>query len=345
MNHSPEDNDKSQELRSDINATRRRMDDTMDALGERLQPRHLVDEVLGFLRGETKDGDARLSQMREKITHSANAAMHSVVDAVKHNPMPALLIGAGVAWMIYESRRDKSPDSADGNYYGQDRDGDPVRYNPDTHYDRPLQYPSGYTENGHTGDGGSKLGALKDNVVEKASAATDQVRDKLAHVGEVAREKAGALRERAGELTTRVKEGTREVYTRNRERVVRTADQHPLEVGLVALAAGLIAGLAIPTPNAVNRRVGPTADRLRDRTREAGTEMLEKGKRIANATVSALKEEAQAQGVTPEFLREKAAAVGERAKETVEHEARQEGLMPEDKSPPAEKTPTATARQ
>jgi len=32
--------------------------------------------------------------------------MHAVVDTVKQNPMPALLIGAGVAWMIYESRRE-----------------------------------------------------------------------------------------------------------------------------------------------------------------------------------------------------------------------------------------------
>ena len=37
----------------------------------------------------------------------------------------------------------------------------------------------------------------------------------------------------------------------------------------VALAAGLMAGLAMRTPAAVNRKIGPTADRLRQRTREA----------------------------------------------------------------------------
>src|SRR4051812_24545254 len=91
-------------LRSDINVTRSRMDDTMDELGERMQPRHLLDEVLGLFRSsDGSDGDGKLSRVREKITQSADTAMHAVVDTVKKNPMPALLIGAGIAWMIYES--------------------------------------------------------------------------------------------------------------------------------------------------------------------------------------------------------------------------------------------------
>src|SRR5215213_1609096 len=103
-------------IRSDIDTTRRRMDDTMDALGDRLQPRHLLDEVLGYFRGGG-DGDSnRLQQVREKITRSADTAVHAITDTVKKNPMPALLIGAGVAWMIYESRRDKTPRGFDGDY-------------------------------------------------------------------------------------------------------------------------------------------------------------------------------------------------------------------------------------
>src|SRR5687768_11036222 len=96
-------------LRSDIDVTRRRMDDTIDALGERMQPRHLLDEVLGFFRRHDFNGEKeRLTHMREKISHGTDTAMHSVVDTVKHNPLPALLIAGGVAWMIYNSRRSRS---------------------------------------------------------------------------------------------------------------------------------------------------------------------------------------------------------------------------------------------
>ena len=54
--------------------------------------------------------------------------------------------------------------------------------------------------------------------------------------------------------------------------------------------------------------------------------MLEKGKRVARAAVDAVKDEAQAQGLTPERLRDKAAAVAERGKEVAQNAAQQEGL-------------------
>lgn len=326
-------------IRSDIDVTRRRMDDTMDALGDRLQPRHLLDELLGFLRGNGNDGESRLTRIREKVATSCDTAMHSVVDSVKQNPMPAIVIGAGVAWMIYSSR--KSSDEYDFDEYYSSGDAS-MRYDPDTHYDRPLDYPapgaSQFSEQGSKDwgeQGASKLGQIKD----KASAATDQMkeklshakdaaREKLSHAGEAAREKMTALRERAGEVTSRVRDTTADVYSRSRQRVAATADHHPLEVGLVALAAGLMVGLAMRTPRAVNRRLGPAADRLRERTREAGSEMLEKGKRVAEAAASAVKEEAEAQGLTPERLRDSAASIAERARDAGKQTAEREGLTP-----------------
>lgn len=326
MNPSPKNETDS--LRSDIDVTRRRMDDTMDALGDRLQPRHLVDEVLGFFRGNNSKGEPRLTEIREKITESADTAVHAVVDTVKKNPVPVLLIGAGVAWMIYESRRDKSGD-ASRDYSSRRRDNDEMRYDPDTHYDRPLEYPPTLSASSDwDADTGSKLGEIKDTLGEKASAAADQVKEKLSDVGDAARDKFQAVKQRAGEVTAKVKDSTREAYTRTRERVSTTVDHHPLEVGLVALAAGVIAGLALPTPNVVNRTVGESADRLRSRTREAGAEMLEKGKRVAKAAVSAVKDEAEAQGLTPEMLKDKATAVAERATDAGKETARQEGLAP-----------------
>jgi len=311
-------------IRSDINVTRQRMDDTMDALGNRLQPKHLLDEALGYLRGKSEDGESRLTRMKEKLTHSCDTAMHSVVDTVKQNPMPALMIGAGVAWMIYSNRRPDSEDYRVEDYSAADAS---LRYDPDTHYDQPLEYPTAPgTEAKWNDQGGSKLGQVKEKLTNKASAATDQVKEKLSHASEAAREKMYALRGRASEVTNRVKDSTRQVYARSRDRVVTTADHHPLEVGLVALAAGLMMGLAMRTPNAVNRRIGPAADRLRERTRQAGAEVLEKGKRVAQAAVSAVKEEADAQGLTPERLRQQAGAVAERAREAGKETAQREGL-------------------
>jgi ElaB/YqjD/DUF883 family membrane-anchored ribosome-binding protein len=254
--------------------------------------------------------------------------------------MPALMIGAGVAWMIYSSR--KRSDEYDFEDYSSE---EAMRYDPDTHYDRPLDYPTPpeteWSEqsasklgqikekaSAATGQMKEKLSHAKDAAREKLSHAKDAAREKLSHAGEAAREKMSALRERAGEVTTRVRDTTADVYSRSRHRVAATADHHPLEVGLVALAAGLMVGLAMRTPSAVNRKLGPAADRLRERTREAGSEMFQKGKRVAEAAAHAVKQEAEAQGLTAERLRSSATHIAERAREAGQQTAEREGLTP-----------------
>lgn len=318
-------------IRSDIDSTRNRMDDTIDALGSRLQPRHLLDEVLGFFRRHESEATEKLSHVRESISHSSEAAMNTVVDTVKKNPLPLLLIGAGVAWMVYSNRKSSSMDYYDYDYEQGIRDD--LRYDPDAHIDRPLDYPStsgsGISEAGwseQSQSGASKFGEMKEGMSQKFSDARDTARQKMGDLRHAAHDKMEAARQRAGEISSRVKERTGEVYSRTRDRVTTTADQHPLEMGLVCLATGLVAGLLVPTAEVVNRRVGPAADRLRDRSREAGHEMIEKGRRVADAAVSAAKNEAEAQGLTAESMGDKAAAVANRGTEAGKQKAREEGL-------------------
>ena len=313
-------------IRSDIDQTRRRMDDTMDALGNRLQGRHLLDEIVGFFRRRESNGDGTITRAREKISQSTSTAVHAVADTIKANPLPALLIGAGVAWMIYESRRDRSSETED---YRAGFASDDLQYDPDLHYDRPLEYPSATTgENWSENQGESKLQHAKDALKQKAASAKETVKEKMSTLGDRTREKAGQLRARAGELGSEVKDRTRQAYAKTRDSVVSTADRHPLEVGLTCLAVGVLAGLLIPTPSPVNRTIGPAADRLRQRTRETGAEMLEKGKRVARAAADAVKHEAEAQGLTPDRLRNEARNIGERAGEAAKDAARREGLTP-----------------
>ncbi|MEO6569047.1 MAG: DUF3618 domain-containing protein [Opitutaceae bacterium] len=323
-------------IRSEIDTTRRRMDDTMDALGDRLKGRHLFDELLGFFRSD--NGSSKAAEIREKVSRSASTVAHSVADTVKANPMPALLIGAGIAWMIYSSRKSASDRDDDESYR--------TNFDPDDAYDRPLEYPAGGSPRGFgeteetgfsvggvgVGDdesyGESKLQQVKVGLQEKASEATQHVKEKLSSVGEQVRQKTQMAGQRAREVGARVQARTREVYAQTRERVVTTADQHPLEVGLACLAAGVAAGLALPTATPLNRMAGPTMDRFRQRTRDAGGELLEKGKRVVNAAGSALKSEAEQQGLTFENLREKAGVVADRTKEAASDAAQQEGVMP-----------------
>ncbi len=335
MNTSP--TDETAAIRSEIESTRRQMDDKMDALRERFQGRHLIDELLGFFRNNPD----RSRDLGQKLSQSASTAMHSVSDTLKANPVPALLIGAGVAWMIYDSRRKSRDDNYEYRYDEASTAYRSMQHDPDAEdlYDRPLDYPSsaatqsgstsgyavgasGYSAEPSSGDSSSKFGQMK----ERASETAQHMRDRLSGVGSSLRDRSQAMSQQARDTYSRVQERARDTYYRGRERVVTTANEHPLEVGLACLAAGVIAGLSIPTPEPLNRLAGPTVDRLRERTREAGSELLHKGERVASAAAEAAKEAAREQGLTPEHLREQAATVGERAREAATETARNEGL-------------------
>jgi hypothetical protein len=208
--------------------------------------------------------------------------------------------------MIYESRRSDAEPAMDDDG-GWDGGASPG-YDPDLYQDRPLQYPQRSADDDH-----SKLGELKDRMADKASEVSHRAKEKLAEaghtakekisrVGTVAREKASAIGEQAAEKFDELKAGTNRAYERTKEKVATMGDEHPLELGFACLAAGVIAGLAMPTPRPVQRRLGPAAERLRERTREAGREIIAKGRHVADAAVGAAKDEAKAQGLTPEAL-------------------------------------------
>ncbi len=346
-------------LRSDIEMTRQRMDNTIDALGERMRGRHLLDEAIGFFRNHSEATSQtttrvkeKLSQTAGKVSESAGTAAHAVMDTVKQNPLPFLLITAGAAWLAFSASRSRRSE------YETDYD-DSGRYDPDLHYDRPLDYPGtlasesadlsmnpgadlgntsgiantgGYGSSvydqsnvGATDQESSKLQNMKQAARDKLSGMGEATRNKFQSVKQRASQMGGRVKERASHLGAQVGERSRALYSSSREHVVHTADEYPVSVGLGCLAAGVLIGLSIPTPGPVNKLAGPTVDRLRNRTRDAGREALEKGKRVVQAATSAAREEAESQGLTMEHLRQSGQAVADRAKEAASTAARGEG--------------------
>lgn len=284
------------------------MDQTIDALENRLHGRHLLDELVGFFRRGDHDGE--IGEWREKIGRSAR----SVVDSVKTHPIPILAIGAGVAWLIYENQARARRQSED------ERERYDLEY---TNEDYPSEdYVSGGSGSTEKYQEGSS--SMASQAKEKISAFGNQAREKVSDLSERSREKLESARERVSELSEEARQRGREIYAKARERVVTTTEQHPLEVGLGFLAVGVIAGLLIPPSPVVKRRLEPAAERLR----EASSELFEKGKRVAQAAARAAKVEAKTQGLTVERVREQTGAVAQRAGEAATTAAKQEGVVP-----------------
>src|ERR1700752_51658 len=91
---SNEESRSSTEIESDIRQTRGRMDETLDKLGDRLTARSLLNSALDW--GESRGSGARPGE-------ATKDTYQSLARYVKENPVPSLLVGAGVAWMIIEA--------------------------------------------------------------------------------------------------------------------------------------------------------------------------------------------------------------------------------------------------
>jgi hypothetical protein len=86
-------NYETERIRAQIDRTRAEMDETVDALEARLKPKHLLDEALERLLGDDHPSS-------EDAKQSLRRAGSTVAAKIKENPLPALLVGAGVAWLF-----------------------------------------------------------------------------------------------------------------------------------------------------------------------------------------------------------------------------------------------------
>ncbi|HEY8993945.1 MAG TPA: DUF3618 domain-containing protein [Lacunisphaera sp.] len=267
-------------IRREIDETRRRMDDTIDAIGRRLTGRHLIDEALHLIRIQQENGN--MTTFTNKLSDSADSAYRAVVDTVKTHPVPTALVGAGLAWLIIEktrSGRDSSEHEHDvyqTGFYGDNFGGT-----------APAVFDD-YPERSET-DAGEDSGLLQ-GARQKAGEVADSVKSGVAHLRDRSREVGSHARE----LSRQARQRTQELYTRGRERVSSAVDKHPLESGLVCLAVGFLAGLALPTSPRVRRAVAPGARALRGRAQD----LMRRGEQVVRTAAEAARQEAAAQGLT-----------------------------------------------
>jgi hypothetical protein len=77
-------------LERDIEASRARLDHTIDQIQDKLSPSGIVDEMMGSVR-KTEFGPV----------------FHHAVEVVRRNPVPVMLVAAGLGWLFYRMGRDR----------------------------------------------------------------------------------------------------------------------------------------------------------------------------------------------------------------------------------------------
>ena len=281
----PDDRDA---LRAEIEASRRRMDATLHALGDRLRGRHLLDELLHLLR--QNQGNGTMIKIKDSITHSADRALHGVLDTVKVHPVPVALIGAGVAWLIVEKTREHRQHAHPDDEF-QDYQGLPP-YADDFQPEPAPGSPVGAGSIDPLYKSSSGRGGIPETGIPPESGFQEPPESELdRHLSQGAREKASAMGGRLHDLGAAARERTRRMYERSRERVGTAVREHPLQSGLVCLALGFVAGLALTPPRRLRQSLEPKARELRERAREAAHDAMEKGKAVVHRAAEAAERE------------------------------------------------------
>lgn len=325
----------SDDIRNDIRGTRRDMDETLDELGDRLHPRHLLDSVIDLFRGDTEGG----SESRQRMAATTQRLGRGLAQQIREHPLPALLAGVAIARWIFEASEDKG----EARRFGRTAGDSPGTWSPE-------ERPADWSEPSH-----STAGAIKERAGEAASKVGQTVSSVASNVGERVSGAAEAGWDRLrgggralGHYTSEGGHAIRQQANVVRDRFRQTSDDFPLPVGGVFLAAGVLTGLLLPRTEKEDEWMGAAADQFKDETMAKGEDLLERGKDLAAKTASSAMDEAEARGLTASGLLDKAERVASEALKAGKEAAREEGISPstlKDKASAVARTASETAKQ
>lgn len=323
-------------IRAEIDETRSRMSETLDEIGERLNPNVVKERVKDSIREATI---GRVEHMARKTANRMNDTRLTMMETVRQNPIPAALVGVGLAWLIVNGGRARSrraggdvsyrsgaEDWYRGGTAGFDYDEYGNQYASDVSGELAGEYVNDYEgAEGGTGRIDRIRGRAADvadtvkgrasdiahRAQETASRTRQRARETAERVGTRARETAGRVRERASETAAQARERARtmshnvaETSRRQAQRVEDAYFENPLALGAITLAAGFAVGLGVPRTEAETNLFGERRDQLMDQARDAAMETREKVQHVAERVV-------------------------EEGKRTVKDAARDEGLVPQ----------------
>lgn len=92
-------------LRAEIETTRMRMSDTLDEIGNRLNPQTIKENVKDSIREATI---GRVGHMARNASESVQRGTSGIANAVRENPIPAAMIALGLGWMFFNNKSERA---------------------------------------------------------------------------------------------------------------------------------------------------------------------------------------------------------------------------------------------
>ena len=259
-------------LERETEATRAELEQTLGEFRARVSPGHLMDQAAGYFRNS-----------------SGRAYLHNLRDEVVSNPVPLVLIGAGITWLALSGAMARR---GNGRSYGADHAGrQGVKETAQGWADEAGEViaDTGARLSEGAEDIGDRVSTAYDETVSRARQAaegwTDQARATAHDANDAVREGVDQVRERAGELYERTASGFRRVASKASEygqtareavkadgAVLNFCREQPLLVAGLGLAFGAAFAAMIPASRVERDAMGETSRKMQDRIKETATD-------------------------------------------------------------------------
>lgn len=281
---STSENPKSAEIEREIAEDRRRIEDRLDAIQQRMSPGQLVDEVLAYAK--SSGGGEYASNLGA---------------AVKSNPVPVALVGVGLAWLMAGPKTGSSVSHrAEDEYPLAQVSGDLRRTGP-VQTEGDLRYTS-FTDSGGgrfkalTDEAGRRAGHFVDESGKKfrgfADASGRQIHDIRDEAGHLLDEASGwvssswhELKSSAGKFGEQVADmgqSARDTGSHVNEAILRHFKDQPLVGGALAFAVGAAIGAALPRTEAEDKAIGEISDDVKSRVSTEVATQIDKAEKVTS---------------------------------------------------------------
>jgi len=228
-------------LESDIAATRDEMTDTVQTIGERLDPANVIQDAKETVREATL---GRVEHMTSNAMETATDAGSGIIDTMRRNPIPTAMAAIGIGWLLMNRSDGRGSYRSGAGWDDSWRDGERYGY---------AGYPSGGRDR---------------RMTDRAGETIDQVGRKAGQVADDVRSTVGST---VGQLPDQVGSTAREVGW-NAERLVQ---ENPLALGAAAIAVGAAIGMALPETDVERNMLGGPAGSAIDKVQEAASDAVE----------------------------------------------------------------------
>lgn len=283
-----------EELRRDIERTRAEMSGTIDAIREKLDPEVLKaqakekladakDKVTNEVQGRVREAKhavreatvGRMEDMVDRTKHGVRDAGGNVVDRIRENPIPAAMVGVGLAWLFFGGRKEERRELRPRHAYDYE---DEYGYEGGGAYGVQAEHGA----DAHEADWKDEAKGRAREVRERAEGAVERVKGAASHTLERTQERARDASRRARHGASDLQHRARHQAQRIESGFERTFRDNPIAIGAAALAVGTVVGLSLPHTEREDETLGAARDKLVDRAQDLAHEGIEKAKSKAH---------------------------------------------------------------